>query len=310
IGYVGPKCLTVSNFRFFAAPSTDSRPPGGCHTDEFQCLMDGLCIPLRWRCDGDTDCMDMSDEKECEGVTHMCDPAVKFGCKDSGEEIRKCVRCGEVVDCEDNSDEENCEALVCKLSHHVCANDSTICLPAEKLCDGTDDCPDGSDEKLCGEKQQFPHCASEQGSHNGKDNNLNHSLLFPISQTSAPWTTVAAAITALWRLARAPDNVLEHAPVCHCGSMQGLSQTHPSDPVGVDHHYLGGPMKYPPKERMMVGWTYCRLGNQQAGEECNVLTCHDEQPGPRPLHLKPEPDPHDRDLSSAVLVLCGPLLGY
>ncbi|XP_030279710.1 low-density lipoprotein receptor-related protein 1-like isoform X1 [Sparus aurata] len=126
-----------------------TRPPGGCHVDEFQCRMDGLCIPMRWRCDGDTDCMDLSDESNCEGVTHMCDPAVKFSCRDSARCISKAWVCDGDSDCEDNSDEDNCEALVCKLSHHMCATNDSICLPTEKLCDGTDDCPDGSDEKLC-----------------------------------------------------------------------------------------------------------------------------------------------------------------
>uniref|UniRef100_A0A452GR76 EGF-like domain-containing protein n=1 Tax=Gopherus agassizii TaxID=38772 RepID=A0A452GR76_9SAUR len=127
-----------------------TRPPGGCHTDEFQCRLDGLCIPMRWRCDGDTDCMDSSDEKSCEGVTHVCDPNVKFGCKDSARCISKAWVCDGDSDCEDNSDEENCESLVCKPPSHTCANTTSVCLPPDKLCDGTDDCGDGSDEgELC-----------------------------------------------------------------------------------------------------------------------------------------------------------------
>lgn len=36
-----------------------------CSDDEFQCHSDDRCISDRWRCDGDTDCSDGSDEENC-----------------------------------------------------------------------------------------------------------------------------------------------------------------------------------------------------------------------------------------------------
>lgn len=36
-----------------------------CDSDQFQCK-NGHCIPIRWRCDADPDCMDGSDEEKCE----------------------------------------------------------------------------------------------------------------------------------------------------------------------------------------------------------------------------------------------------
>lgn len=37
---------------------------GSCLPTSFQCRTSGFCVPLIWRCDGDQDCPDGSDE-EC-----------------------------------------------------------------------------------------------------------------------------------------------------------------------------------------------------------------------------------------------------
>lgn len=60
-------------------------PPVECSSEEFHCRTDGTCIPERWRCDGDKDCEDSSDEKNCEGIKRTCDPEAKFTCKHSGK---------------------------------------------------------------------------------------------------------------------------------------------------------------------------------------------------------------------------------
>ncbi|GAB1604843.1 atrial natriuretic peptide-converting enzyme-like isoform X2 [Argonauta hians] len=110
-----------------------------CRQDvpQFQCVQDGVCIDLSYRCDEIVQCDDFSDEIGCE-----CDLEKQFRCS-NGICLSHKHWCNKVQDCTDGSDElPGCKCLEtqfqCKLSGE--------CIPGESYCDGHALCQDRSDE--------------------------------------------------------------------------------------------------------------------------------------------------------------------
>ncbi|XP_055466042.1 CD320 antigen isoform X1 [Psammomys obesus] len=154
---------------------------GSCMTDNFQCLTSGYCVPFSWRCDGDRDCSDGSDEEECRiepcAQNGQCRPLAALPCS-----------CDNISGCPADFDKKllNCGHQPCQEGELHCML-GDVCIPHTWRCDGHSDCPDSSDELSCDTDIDTDKIFQEENA------TTTRTSIIPENETSFRNATVASA---------------------------------------------------------------------------------------------------------------------